>query len=424
MGSAYDASVAVRRIAVVSYHSSPLAEPGSGDAGGMTVYVRALAAHLARRGLRTDIFTRAVSDVPRICELYEGVRVVSVEAGPRAPIRKEDQPKHLDAFGDGVRAFALSQRIHYDLVHSHYWQSGLVARRLSQAWGVPMVHSHHTLGRVKNGALPPGDDPEPPSRIAGEQEVMRSADVLVASTDFEWEQLACLYGVPHDRLKTLQPGVDHALFSPGDKVEARAALGLEQEKATLLFVGRIQRLKGLELAIESLAELKGSLDREVELVIVGGPSGSSGEAEVERLRELAGSLDVLEDIRSVGPQPHARLPLFYRAADALVMCSYSESFGLAALEAHACGTPVVATAVGGLGHIIDDENTGFLVTSRDAIAFACPLRKLLSDRELARSMSTAAAARSADFSWDVTADAFMDLYECVVREESPEVCTC
>ena len=214
------------------------------------------------------------------------------------------------------------------------------------------------------------------------------------------------------------------MFSPGDRRESRDALGLDQDAATLLFVGRIQRLKGLDLAIESLAELKGSMERDVQLLIVGGPSGASGEAEVERLRELARSLGVLDNVRCVGPQPHARLPLFYRAADALVMCSYSESFGLTALEAHACGTPVVATAVGGLGYIIDDGTSGFLVASRDPITFASPIRKLLTDRELARSMSSAAVARSARFSWDLTASAFMDLYECVVREESPEVCTC
>ena len=414
----------VRRIAVVAYHASPLTEPGSGDAGGMTVYVRALADHLARRGLRTDIFTRAISDMPRIFEICEGVRVVSIEAGPRAPIPKEEQSRYRDVFEGSVRAFALSQRIHYDLVHSHYWQSGLVATRLSRAWGIPLVHSQHTLGRVKNGALPPGDPPETQVRIHGEQEVMRAADVLVASTDHEWQQLACLYGVPHDRIKTLHPGVDHALFSPGDRAEARHALGLDRDTATLLFVGRIQRLKGLDLAIESLAELKGSVDGDLQLLIVGGPSGAAGEAEVERLRELARSLGVQGDVRSVGPQPHVRLPLFYRAADALVMCSYSESFGLAALEAHACGTPVVATAVGGLSYIIDDGNSGFLVAPRDPITFAASLRRLLTDRELARSMSSAAVARSQRFSWDLTADAFMDLYECVVREESPEVCTC
>jgi D-inositol-3-phosphate glycosyltransferase len=212
VGSSYESSVAVRRMAVIAYHSSPLTEPGSGDAGGMTVFVRALADRLARRGLSTDIFTRAISDVPRICEISEGVRVVSIEAGPRAPIPKEEQGRYLDAFEESVRAFALSQMIHYDLVHSHYWQSGLVATRLSRAWGIPLIHSQHTLGRVKNDALPPGDPPEPQVRIDGEQEVMRSADVLVASTADEWQQLACLYGVPHDRLKTLHPGVDHALF--------------------------------------------------------------------------------------------------------------------------------------------------------------------------------------------------------------------
>jgi D-inositol-3-phosphate glycosyltransferase len=424
MAAAYDDVMPVRRIAVVAYHSSPLTEPGAGDAGGMTVYVRALAERLAWRGLRTDIFTRAASEVPTVCGLSPGVRVVSLEGGPRRPLPKEEQLRHVGAFSDAVRAFAMSYRIHYDLVHSHYWQSGLVAKRLARSWGIPLVHSQHTLGRVKNRHLPPGDRPEPARRLEGEDEVIRAADILVASTDDEWHQLSCLYGAPHDSMTTLHPGVDHALFAPGDQAEARAALDLPQEAAVLLFVGRIQPLKGLDLAIEALARLRGSLDRDVRLVVVGGPSGPSGDAEVERLRALAASRGVLDHIRLVGPQPHARLPLFYRGADALVMCSHSESFGLAALEAHACGTPVVATAVGGLAHIVADGTTGFLVAPRDAGVFAGWLRRLLCDEGLARSMSRAALARSASFSWEITADSFMDLYECVVREESPEVCTC
>jgi D-inositol-3-phosphate glycosyltransferase len=288
---------------------------------------------------------------------------------------------------------------------------------------VPLVHSHHTLGRVKNRFLAPGDDPEPARRLAGEDEVITSADVLVASTDEEQRQLACLYGASHDRLKTLHPGVDHAVFRRLDTAGARHELGLGDE-AVMLFVGRIQRLKGIDLAISALAELVPALDRPVRLIVVGGASGRRGEAEVDRLHALAASLDVDDRVSFVGPQPHDRLPLFYNAADVVTVCSHSESFGFAALEAHACGTPVVGTAVGGLTHIVRDGGSGFLVESRDPSVFAARLKTLLSDPELRRDFSQEAVAAAAQFSWSETGGKFLELYECLVRELSPELCTC
>jgi D-inositol-3-phosphate glycosyltransferase len=414
---------AVRRIAVLSYHSNPLVEPGTGDAGGMTVYVRALANELARRGLRTDIFTRATGDARPIVEISPGVRVVSIEAGPLGPVEKEHQPEHIPAFVDGVRAFSVAQRINYDLVHSHYWQSGLAAKDLSVAWGVPFVHSHHSLGRVKNHFLAPGDAPEPKRRLDGEAEVISWADVLIASTDEEWSYLSCLYSAPHDRLKTLLPGVDHGLFEPGDRTAARLRLGLG-DGPVLLYVGRIQRLKGIDLAIRAVEQLASALDAPPVFIVVGGTSGRGGEAELERLKALAESLGIEDLMRFEGPQPHARLPDYYRAADALLLCSHSESFGLAALEAHACGTPVIATDVGGLSHIVADGESGFLVDSRDAAEFAGRLKMLLSDDAMQRRFQAEAEKRAVNFSWEATADSFLELYECVVREESMEVCTC
>lgn len=414
----------VRRVAVIAYHSSPLVEPGAGDAGGMTVYVKALARSLAERGVSTDIFTRATSDIGRIVQLSAGVRVISVEAGPATPIEKELQPHFIDDFIAGVRTFATAQRIRYDIVHSHYWQSGLVGRALARAWRVPLVHSHHSLGRVKNRWLAPGDAPEPESRLRGESDVITQADVLVASTDEELEQLACLYGASHDRLKTLHPGVDHSLFAPGPKEEARAELGLAAEDAILLFVGRIQRLKGLELAIRSVEELVPVLSRDIRLVIVGGPSGRAGAGELERLHALAAARGVAGNVIFAGPHPHSHLPSFYRAADAVVVCSHTESFGLTALEAHACGVPVVATAVGGLKHIVEDGVSGFLVKRGDPATFAARLKTLLEDEAMHFEFSRAALERSSEFSWDTAADGFLELYECLVREEFPEVCTC
>lgn len=390
----------------------------------MTVYVRELAGALARKGLATDIFTRADSERPRVVERGPGVRVVSIDAGPREPVDKEELTAHLPDFIAGVRAFSTAQRLRYELLHSHYWQSGLAATALAAAWAVPFVHSNHTLGKVKNRALAPGDLPEPLTRLAGEAEAMAAADVLIASTDKELEQLACLYGASHDRLKTLHPGVDHGLFSPGDMGAARAELGLSREAAVLLFVGRIQPLKGLELAIRSVEQLEPALDRPVRLVVVGGASGRRGGAEVERLHELAVALGVADLVTWLGPQPHSRLPLYYRAADSVVVCSHSETFGFAALEAHACGTPVVGTAVGGLSHIVNDGGSGFLVETRDAAVFAGRLKTLLSDPEMSVGLRAQAVHAAARFSWDKTADSFLELYECLVREESPEACTC
>jgi D-inositol-3-phosphate glycosyltransferase len=419
-----DVAMPVHKIAVLAYHSSPLDEPGAGDAGGMTVYVKALARSLAERGVLTDIFTRAVSTTNQAATLSPGVRVVSIPAGPLARIAREQQVRFIDEFVTGVRAFAAAQRIQYELVHSHYWQSGLAGKALARAWGVPLVHSNHTLGRVKNKWLAPGDAPEPETRLWGEAEVMSEADVLVASTDEEWEHLACLYGAPHDRLKTLHPGVDHLLFAPGPRHDARAQLGLAPDDAVLLCVGRIQRLKGLELAIRAVEELVPAVGRQVRLLIVGGPSGRDGVAELERLRNLAVARGVADNVVFAGAQPHSRLPVFYRAADVVVVCSHTESFGLAALEAHACGIPVVATAVGGLKHIVRDGVSGFLVDRHDAAAFAGRLKTLLEDGALHTALSQAAFERSMMFSWDVAADAFLSLYECLVREQFPELCTC
>ena len=411
------------RAAIICLHSSPLIEPGSGDSGGMTIYVRELTAALAERGLRTDIFTRSLPGSERIALLNDGVRVVSIDAGP-AGAPKERLGGYIDVFADGVRAFAASQRISYDLIHSHYWHSGVAATRLAKAWNVPHVHSHHTLGRVKNRHLAPGDAPEPRSRLVGEKEVIDSADILVASTDQEWSQLSCLYSAPHDRLKTIHPGVDHALFRPGDRRSARAEIGVDQEEAVMLYVGRIQPLKGLSLAIQAVEELDGALDGPLTFLVVGGASGSAGAGEVERLRRLTRDLGVADRVRFIGPQPHARLPLFYRAADVLVMCSHSESFGLSALEAHASGLPVVATAVGGLGHIVLDGESGYLVEDREPAGFAARLKTLLSDRELQERLSRNAHAAAQAFSWHRTADETLALYECLVQELVPESCTC
>lgn len=414
----------VRRVAVIVYHSSPLADAGSGDAGGMTIFVRGLAEALARTGLRTDIFTRRDGDGPRVVTLSEGVRVISIDAGPPEPVEKSEQLAYVADFVAGIRAFTTANRLRYDLVHSHYWQSGLAGKELSALWGVPLVHSNHTLGKVKNRFLAPGELPEGPERLEGEAEVIAASHVLAVSTDEEVEQLSCLYGASHDKVKTVHPGVDHSLFDPDIPREAaRDALGLTDE-ATLLYVGRIQPLKGLELAIRATEELAGAMEQDVVLLVVGGASGRTGADEVDRLKRLTASLGIEDRVRFLGPRPHTSLPSLYRASDVVVVCSHTESFGLAALEAHASGIPVVGTAVGGLSHIVADGRTGYLVDERDPSVFAARLKTLLSDVELRAAFAVAAASRARMFDWDRSASEFLELYECLIAESDPELCTC
>jgi D-inositol-3-phosphate glycosyltransferase len=412
------------RVATIAYHSSPLIEPGAGDAGGMTVYVRAVAAQHAAGGVHTDIFTRAVAPGSRIIHVTPRVRVISIDAGPDRPLPKDDLPDHIDEFVAGVGAFAAMQGISYDVVHSHYWQSGLAGLALSDRWGTPLVHSQHTLGRVKNNFLSPGDAPESPRRIAGEDEVIGRADVLIGSTDEEWRQLSCLYGAPHDRLKVVYPGVDHALFKPGSRTRARARLGLRSEDAVVLYAGRIQPLKGLDVALGALARIGDTLGRETVFVIVGGPSGPAGDRELVRLELLARDLGIEHRVRFEGPQPHRRLPSYYQAADALVVCSRSESFGLTALEAHACGIPIVATAVGGLTHIVRNGSSGWLVAEATPHAFAIKLQSLLTDDAERGSFARAAVESARRFTWERTAGELLELYDCLTASRLPELCTC
>ncbi len=413
----------MRRIAVIAYHSSPLVEPGIGDAGGMTVYVRNVSQALSKLGFRTDIFTRSSTGSIDTTDLLPGVRVISIPAGPPARLDKVELTVHIPEFVSGVRAFATSTRSAYDAVHSHYWESGVAGADLAESWRVPLVHSNHTLAKVKNRHLPPGDPPEPDARLLGEEGVIAAAETLIASTDEEWEHLACLYGANHDRIKTIYPGVDHALFSPSDKQAARDVLRLG-EGPVLAYVGRIQPLKGLDLALRAVEQLQPALGEPVTLLVVGGASGIAGQREEAALRTLASSLGIAGSVRLEGPQPHARTPLFYRAADAVVVCSYSESFGLSALEAQACGTPVVGTDVGGLKHIVADGRSGFLCGSRDASEFAGRLKTLLADRDLQDAFSSYAVGAAATFTWERTASQLAELYECLVTQRWPEVCTC
>ena len=410
------------RLAVIAYHSSPLLEPGSGDAGGMTVYIRAVASALAARGLRTDCFTRSITGRTEVRTLEAGVRVIALPVGPPGPLPKEQLSPLVSDFVDRIVSFAPGRD--YDLIHSHYWQSGLAGIELAGRWKVPLVHSQHTLGRVKDRYRPPNEAIESVTRIASEDRIVASADVLIASTDDEWGHLACLYKASHDRLKTVYPGVDHSRFSAGDRSEARRRLGLAQDAAVLLCVGRIQPLKGLGLAVEALGQLGPVVDRPVQLLVLGGASGRSGAREIDHLKATAVRAGVADRVSFLGPVPHEATPDHYRAADVVLVCSYSESFGLSALEAQACGIPVVATDVGGLSHVVVDGRSGFLTADRDASVFAGHIKTLLADDDMTRLFSNAALASARRFTWERTATELQELYECLVTERLPEACTC
>ena len=401
------------RVAVISLHTSPLDQPGTGDSGGMNVYIRNVAERLAAQGVEVDVFTRCRGrGVPDVAEVNEGTRIIQVKAGPCAPVPKSELPRFLPPFLGGVLRRAAEDGRPYDLVHSHYWLSGWVGRATKEIWDVPLVASFHTLGKVKNYSLARGELPEPPNRLAGEEAVISEADRILAPTPSEAAHLVGLYQADPDRIRIVPPGVDHSLFCPAPKAEARARLHLRDVRL-VLFVGRLQPHKGPDIAVRSFAEalardLAGTED--VVLAIVGGPSGASSGAEVARLMELATALGIAERVMLFPPQPQQRLADFYAASEAVLVPSRSESFGLVALEAQACGTPVVAAATGGLRFIVEDGQTGYTVAGHDPGDYADRVLRILDDPALARRLGLAGAAKARGFSWDATARESLAVY--------------
>ncbi|MFL6140180.1 MAG: D-inositol-3-phosphate glycosyltransferase [Frankiaceae bacterium] len=403
-----------RRIATISVHTSPLDQPGTGDAGGMNVYVVELSKRLAALGIEVEIFTRATSgDLPPTVELEPGVLVRHVTAGPLEGLPKQDLPAQLCAFTSGVlRAEAMHEPGHYDLVHSHYWLSGQVGWLAKDRWGVPLVHSMHTMAKVKNANLADGDEPEPPAREIGEAQVVAEADRLVASTGEEAEQLASLYGAAPAKVTTVAPGVDLERFAPGPVAAARASVGLPADAIVLLFVGRIQPLKAPDLLLHAAAQLVAAdplLRRRLVVCVVGGPSGS-GLTEPHHLAKLAGALGIADLVRFEPPAGHDRLADYYRAATVTVVPSHNESFGLVALESQACGTPVVAAAVGGLRTAVRDGRSGLLVPGHDPADYAAAIRRLVDETALRPALSAGAVGHAAGFGWAATAAGVLDTY--------------
>jgi D-inositol-3-phosphate glycosyltransferase len=394
----------MRSLAVLSLHTSPLAQPGAGDGGGMNVYVRELATALARAGVECDVYTRAQSPgQAAVVDVEPGLRVHHVAAGPLAPVVKEDLLPLVEEFTDGVLARI---RCGYEPValHANYWLSGMAGHTLKHELDLPLVSTFHTLARVKAEG-----DVDPGRRAAEEARIMGCSDAVLASCTVEAQQIAALYGADPDRIDIVAPGVDHAFFSPGPRPPARRALGIRPDGPLLLFVGRIQPLKGLDVAVRTLA----SLDRHPDalLVVVGGPSGPEGEAEMQRGAALAEALGVADRVVWVPPQAHELLSTYYRAADVCLVPSRSESFGLVALEAAACGTPVVAAAVGGLRTLVEPGRTGFLVDDRDPALFAAATSEILDTPLLAGVLSANAAERARGYTWSVAAARLRRLYD-------------
>jgi D-inositol-3-phosphate glycosyltransferase len=409
----------MRRIAVLSLHTSPLAQPGTGDGGGMNVYVRELTAALARSGVSCDVFTRAWSpDLPAMVDVEPGLRVHHVPAGPLAAMPKEALPAVVDEFTAGVlsQMTSLSSEEPFTSVHANYWLSGLSGHVIKHELNLPLVCTFHTLDRVKAESMPEEVEADMPHRRAeAEASIIECSDAVLASCSVEADQIASLYGADPERIRIVPLGVDHAFFGPGHRPQARRALGLPLGGRLLLFVGRIQPLKCADAAVETLAELSeqgGTKTAEpYRLVVVGGPSGPHGEKALQGLRDLADARGVSDRVHFIDPQPHELLSSYYRAADVCIVPSRSESFGLVALESAACGTPVVASAVGGLTTLVDHGRTGFLVEDPTPGRYAAAVRRVFDEPLVAERLSTASVLRARGYTWRAAAGALLDLHD-------------
>lgn len=404
---------------MISLHTSPLDQPGTGDAGGMNVYVLELARRLGRLGVDVDVMTRATSSrhAP-VVEVADHVRVHHLVAGPYEGIDKVDLPAQLCTFAREVlRQEAVAPRGHFDAVHSHYWLSGQVGALARDRWGVPLVHSMHTMAKVKNAALALGDAPEPAVRVIGEEQVVDAADLLVANTDREADELVSLYGAEPSRVRVIHPGVDLDRFRPQHRATVRAALDLPADASVVLFAGRIQPLKAPDVLVRAVAELlrrDPALRPRLVVPIVGGPSGS-GRERPEALADLVAALGLDDVVRLVPPVTQGELAWWYAAADVVAVPSYNESFGLVALEAQAAGTPVLAAGVGGLVTAVRDGESGLHVPSHDPVDWAEALRRLLRDDALRLALSAGALAHAREFAWERAAERTLDAYEAAAR---------
>jgi D-inositol-3-phosphate glycosyltransferase len=404
---------------MISYHTCPLATLGGKDTGGMNVYVRDLTRSLGRSGVKVDVFTRSQDEhVPRVLhDLGYGNRVVHVPAGPEVPLPKQELATYLPQFVKGVQDFALNKGIHYDLIHSHYWMSGLAGLDLKASWGVPIIHMFHTLGMMKNRVAQSPEELEGEYRIQGERKVLQEADRIVAATPAELAQLQWLYQADTHKIEVIPPGVDTGRFYPIPNDEAKGFIGVPPDDMMLLFVGRIEPLKGLDVLIEAIGRYCRERRQEkprLFLAIIGGEADSSPEttsAEMSRLQMLREQYGVNDVVTFLGKRSQDTLPYYYSAAEAVVMPSQYESFGMVALEAMACGTPVVASQVGGLAFLVQDGETGYTVPAGDPEALCHRLKALINDKELRRKMGEQAFNFAQEYDWEKITSRIVRLYQ-------------
>jgi D-inositol-3-phosphate glycosyltransferase len=406
---------------MLSYHTCPLATLGGKDTGGMNVYVRDLTRQLGVMGVHVDVFTRSQDEhVPHVLhDLGYGNRVVHVPSGPEIPLPRQDLLAYLEAYVRGIIEFSTNKGIRYDLLHSHYWMSGLGAGKLKQEWGKPVIHMFHTLGAMKQRVARPNEEVEGDYRMRGEKDVLRIADRIIAATQAELVQLQWLYQADTGRIRVIPPGVDLSRFYPISSDEAKEYIGIPPCESVLLFVGRIEPLKGIDVLIKAIAILK-QHGLQVCLTVIGGgidgdPVTANGEmARLHALREQHGLTDM---ITFLGSRDQDKLPYYYSAADAVVVPSHYESFGMVALEAMACGTPVVASQVGGLAYLIQDGVTGYTVPVDDPDELARRLKDLICDDELRQRMAIQAATFAGQYSWDKVATRIVDEYQSLLTQK-------
>lgn len=413
---------------MLSVHTCPLATLGGKKTGGMNVYVRELSAELARRGICVDVFTRlenAAAPHINCTALGSGARVIHLPAGPEGPLATAQIYPYLPQFVENIRAFAKAEGVRYEVLHSHYWLSGWAALELQKEWHVPVVHMFHTLGRMKNRVAQSAEEHEDDLRITTEQDIVERADCIVAATPAERIQLMWLYGADMRRIRVIPPGVNVSHFHPVPKDEARRAIGMQDDSLLLLFVGRIEQIKGIDILLQALAILKRE-ERERSqnlcLAIIGGMADEeAGEnAELRRLKALGAELGLDSLVAFLGAKNQETLQYYYSAAEAVIMPSHYESFGMVALEAMACGTPVIASEVGGLAFLVQDGVTGFHVPTNDPAELAGKIRLILDNEPLRREMAAAATAYAQRYSWPLIADRIEQLYLEVTGRQRPD----
>jgi len=410
------------RIAMLSFHTCPLATLGGKDTGGMNVYVRDLTRELGRRGVGVDVFTRSQDEhVPHVLhDLGYGNRIVHIPAGPETPMEKADLVGVLPEFVQGIRSFAEAKGERYDILHAHYWLSGLAALQLREQWHLPVIQMFHTLAAMKNRVVRPGDPAEPDERMEAELRLLRETDRIVAATQAEVAQFQWLYQTGTERVVVIPPGVDTSRFYRIATDEAKEFIGIPEQRQVVLFVGRIEPLKGIDVLLEAFRELLagGAVNRSsVCLAIIGGDAETSPErmnAEMARLQALAREYALGDSVRFLGQRDQDTLPYYYSAAEAVVVPSEYESFGLVALEAMACGAAVIASETGGLAFLIKDGENGFHVPAGSAPALAEKLALLLADPQLRQRIGRSAAAYAATFDWSIIADRILELYAALV----------